>query len=86
MRNYIGTAWKVDDEGAREFAKRFYDALIPSSASGTGEWKTLGQALREARMKMKEKEKRFRALWAAYQHYGDPQHYLVLPESQGNRR
>jgi len=86
VRNYIGTAWKVDDEGAREFAKRFYDALIPSSASGTGEWKTLGQALREARMKMKEKEKRFRALWAAYQHYGDPQHYLVLPESQGNRR
>jgi CHAT domain-containing protein len=86
VRNYIGTAWEVSDVGAREFARKFYDALIPSPDQEDAKPKTLGEALWVARCEVKKKEKEYDALWAAYQHYGDPQHYLVPPDSQGVRR
>lgn len=63
-RDYIGTAWKVDDEGAIEFARTFYGKFL---AGGT-----LGTALLEARKKLSRATEKYDALWAAYQHYGDP--------------
>jgi hypothetical protein len=59
--NYIGTAWQVDDRGAVDFAKAFYGQFL------SGE--QLGMALLKARTVLSE---RADALWAAYQHYGDP--------------
>lgn len=59
--NYLGTAWQIDDRGAVAFTKAFYKRFLDGD--------TLGGALLAAR---KELNKREDALWAAYQHYGDP--------------
>ena len=68
VRNYIGTAWEVSDVGAILFATHFYDKLIPGPGLARV---TLGEAVLGARRVLAEKEG-FGALWAAYQHYGDP--------------
>jgi CHAT domain len=65
VRNYVGTAWEVDDLGAIEFAASLYAALL-------GEKRTLGAALLAARRKLYEDRADYGALWAAYQHYGTP--------------
>jgi hypothetical protein len=68
VRDYIGTAWEVNDEGAILFAESLYEALLggaPGSAS-------IGAAVRRARRALHAKADVFGALWAAYQHYGDP--------------
>ena len=59
--NYIGTAWNVNDQGAVMFAKEFYRRFLDDAS--------IGSALLETRNKLNE---RTDALWAAYQHYGDP--------------
>jgi hypothetical protein len=64
VRDYVGTAWEVNDEGAIEFATTLYSNLLASS--------TLGAAMLEARKKLHESSDEYDALWAAYQHYGDP--------------
>jgi hypothetical protein len=66
VRNYVGTAWPISDLGAILFAHTLYGALLRPSGS------TLGQALLEARQALHREEPTFGALWAAYQHYGDP--------------
>ena len=75
VRNYIGTAWQVSDDGAVEFARRFYDELIPARDSGEA-GKSVGEALKAAREALAA-QRRYGALWAAYQHYGDPSHVPV---------
>lgn len=80
VRNYIGTAWEVDDQGAVEFARVFYDALIPAPDAPDAQPQsgaTVGHALLRARAALYARVSRYRALWAAYQHYGDPQHVLI---------
>jgi len=64
VRNYIGTAWEIDDGGAITFAEAFYEAFF-------GDREPLGRALLKARRKL-ARSHRHAALWAAYQHYGDP--------------
>jgi len=77
VRNYVGTAWEVNDEGAVLFAKTLYGALIPGG-NGTAP-ETLGRALLRARQALKQQDALYGALWAAYQHYGDPAfHYVPL--------
>jgi CHAT domain-containing protein len=78
VRNYVGTAWKVNDQGAVRFARAFYDALLPTPAADGSRARgaTVGRALRDARTLLAE-ERAYGALWAAYQHYGDPQHLLA---------
>ncbi|MGZ5583510.1 MAG: CHAT domain-containing protein [Usitatibacter sp.] len=71
VRNYIGTAWPVNDDGAILFAQTLYETLLDPATRGC-----LGDALLAARKKLKEKEAVFGALWAAYQHYGDPMFQL----------
>jgi CHAT domain-containing protein len=64
VRNYVGTAWEVNDVGAELFAQTFYDALL------SGE--SFGEAVRRARKALWHDRGTFGSLWAAYQHYGDP--------------
>jgi CHAT domain-containing protein len=78
VRNYVGTAWRVNDEGAVRFAREFYTALL-TRTTGDGEPQpTIGSALLRARCALHADEQ-FGTLWAAYQHYGDPQHTLIAP-------
>jgi hypothetical protein len=71
VRNYIGTAWEVNDLGAVMFARTFYDHLIPAAGAAANPT-TIGAALLAARQRLQREERKFGALWAAYQHYGDP--------------
>jgi pimeloyl-ACP methyl ester carboxylesterase len=74
VRDYVGTAWEVNDEGAIQFAERLYGALLDPSGGADC---TLGGAMLQARRALAEREDVFGALWAAYQHYGDPTACLV---------
>ena len=71
VRNYIGTAWEVNDIGAQLFAEHFYDALLPTGED-EGPGSSFGEAVRIARRALWEKRDTYGPLWAAYQHYGDP--------------
>ena len=64
VRNYVGTAWEVNDVGAEIFAQEFYGALLKG--------KSFGEAVRGARETLWRDRGTYGALWAAYQHYGDP--------------
>lgn len=64
VRNYVGTAWEVNDVGAELFAQVFYGALL--------EGESFGEAVRSAREALWRDREAYGALWAAYQHYGDP--------------
>jgi hypothetical protein len=63
--NYVGTAWQIDDQGAIDFAKEFYRHFLD-------EEKPIGDALLHVRRSMALRAADYWALWAAYQHYGDP--------------
>ena len=60
---FVGTLWEVSDDLAAEFARCFYTALADGS--------TLGEAVRTARLQIREKEKA-NPTWLAYALYGDP--------------
>ena len=75
VRNYVGTAWEVNDVGAELFAEVFYDALLPRSGE---QGASFGEAVRLARASLWEHRADFGALWAAYQHYGDPTVHATL--------
>ena len=71
VRDYIGTAWEVNDAGAVIFAEVFYNALLGSPPL------SLGEAMLKARAALADSEDLYGALWAAYQHYGDPTAYIA---------
>jgi hypothetical protein len=75
VRDYVGTAWEVSDEGAILFAETFYDAVLPGPRRLAADT-TYGQAMLRAR-KVLAAAGLYEALWAAYQHYGDPTGSLV---------
>ena len=64
VRNYVGTAWEVNDVGAELFAQVFYGALL--------EGESFGEAVLGARQALWRDRETYGPLWAAYQHYGDP--------------
>jgi pimeloyl-ACP methyl ester carboxylesterase len=70
VRNYVGTAWEVNDMGATLFAETFYATLLPDRKNGAGA--SFGDAVLEARKALWERSDLYGPLWAAYQHYGDP--------------
>jgi hypothetical protein len=78
VRNYVGTAWPVSDAGAVLFSEVFYGSLLPAAAEAAPA--TLGEALLRARLALKREDAAYGALWAAYQHYGDPS--MRLRETQ----
>jgi len=64
VRNYVGTAWEVNDLGAELFATTLIDGLLAG--------KRVGEAVLAARRILWERDELYGALWGAYQHYGDP--------------
>jgi pimeloyl-ACP methyl ester carboxylesterase len=75
VRDYIGTAWEVNDEGAIRFAEALYETLLtPTNVDCS-----IGAAILKARRALAAQQEVFGALWAAYQHYGDPTASLVDP-------
>jgi hypothetical protein len=79
VRNYIGTAWPISDSGAILFSHTLYDTLLPAAAAQQA---TVGDAMLRARQALKAQEASYAALWAAYQHYGDPAFTLRNPFNQ----
>jgi pimeloyl-ACP methyl ester carboxylesterase len=73
VRDYVGTAWEVNDEGAILFAEALYEALLTPGHPDS----SLGAAMLHARRTLFSRQDVFGALWAAYQHYGDPTATLV---------
>jgi hypothetical protein len=73
VRDYVGTAWEVNDEGAIQFAEALYEALLTATNVDC----SLGAAILKARRALAAQEEVFGALWAAYQHYGDPTASLI---------
>lgn len=78
VRNYIGTAWAVDDAGAVEFARTFYSKLLSPPVEGEPP-ASVGDAMYEARTALGGDPAAPAVLWAAYQHYGDPTLRLLGP-------
>ena len=76
VRDYVGTAWQVSDEGATLFARIFYERLLADDGC-------VGQAVLAAREALWDRQAEFGCLWAAYQHYGDPSHANVLRGRSG---
>lgn len=74
VRNYVGTAWEVNDIGAELFARVFYTALLDGEP--------LGEAVRSARERLWRDRDTYGALWGAYQHYGDPAAMIGLARNQ----
>jgi hypothetical protein len=82
VRDYVGTAWEVNDEGAILFAETFYDGVLPVGRPTPADV-TYGQAMLNARRVLAAAGV-YESLWAAYQHYGDPTASLAAP-SRGTR-
>jgi pimeloyl-ACP methyl ester carboxylesterase len=70
VRNYVGTAWEVNDLGAELFAEEFYGGLLAGVP--------VGDAVQRARTALWAKQTTYGPLWAAYQHYGDPTSEALL--------
>jgi hypothetical protein len=69
VANFICTAWPVDDEAARIFARRLYSELLGlPPADG---FAYMHRAMREARQAIAT-DLRGSRTWGAYQHYGNP--------------
>ena len=67
VRNYVGTSWEVNDLGAVAFARTFYENLLRKGGGCT-----VGEAMQAGRKELHENRRNYGKLWAAYQHYGDP--------------
>jgi CHAT domain-containing protein len=67
VANYVGTYWPVGDNAAREFAGRFYGAII--------EGQSIGSALLAGRAAVRALPEKS-VDWADYVHYGNP-HFVV---------
>lgn len=81
VRHYVGTSWEVNDYGAIEFADKFYASLLSREGAGPT---SVGGAVLAGRRALWEKRKNLGKLWAAYQHYGDPNDRIpIAPEPNG---
>jgi CHAT domain-containing protein len=76
VRNYVGTAWEVNDIGAELFSRAFYTSLLAGES--------FGESVRRAREALWHERETYGALWAAYQHYGDPASTAVLAPGQAD--
>ncbi|MEW5802643.1 MAG: CHAT domain-containing protein [bacterium] len=64
VQHYVGTFWKVLDKPSTSFAIEFYRMLFDGQS--------IGQAMRSARLALKEHYGQENILWASYLLYGDP--------------
>jgi CHAT domain-containing protein len=70
VANFVGTLWPVEDRGASEFARVFYEELLIGNQ--------IGQALLKARQAIWSPERKD---WANYVFYGSPSFRVKLRES-----
>ena len=82
VRNYVGTAWEVNDVGATLFAEAFYGAIFDGT-NGSGVGSSFGDAVLTARQALWKQRHLYGPLWAAYQHYGDPSSDVGLTTEVG---
>lgn len=75
VRDFVCTAWTVNDESALTFAREFYRQLLGLERTP----QPLHVAMRAARRKVMEHAPG-RCCWGAYQHYGNPHARLFAPE------
>jgi CHAT domain/Lecithin:cholesterol acyltransferase len=68
VANFVCTAWPVDDQAARRFARRLYSGLL--GLIKVGEPELMHVAMREARVEIATRAGG--RTWGAYQHYGNP--------------
>ena len=68
VANFVCTAWKVEDQAAKDFAVEFYESLFARE-------ERIRDAMKQARQKLID-EKSGLASWGAYQHYGNPEFRL----------
>ena len=68
--NFIGTLWPVDDQLAGMIGEEFYRYLIYG--------KTVGEALRLAKINTYKKFGWSSISWAAYVLYGDPKNKIIM--------
>ena len=81
VRNYVGTAWEVNDVGATLFADAFYSTILDANGSSN----SFGDAVLAGRQALWRQRHLYGPLWAAYQHYGDPSSDVGLsPEAAAN--
>ena len=66
VRDYVGTAWEVNDQGAVLFMEKLYAGLLATPAA------TIGESVRARARPSGTSASLYGSLWAAYQHYGDP--------------
>ena len=82
VKYFIGPLWKISDEGGFIFAQAFYQAILNG--------RSIGQALRRARLSIIEQEGQDRLTWASYVLYGEPTGVLLqnddLLPTGGRRR
>ncbi len=60
----VGSRWKVGDDGAAAFARKFYTGVIDGLP--------LGQVIRDARLACRDASEDEDLSWASYLFYGDP--------------
>ncbi len=64
VKHYVGTFWEILDEPSKSFAIAFYRHLFEN--------RTIGQAVRMARLDLMERYGEETIVWASYLLYGDP--------------
>ena len=80
VANFVCTAWPVDDQAARDFARRLYSGLL--GLIKVGEPEAMHVAMREARVSIathRDYNVGGARTWGAYQHYGNPYFRLFDP-------
>jgi CHAT domain-containing protein/pimeloyl-ACP methyl ester carboxylesterase len=78
--NFVCTAWPVDDQAARDFARRLYSGLL--GLIKVGEPEAMHVAMKEARVGIatyRDYSGGGARTWGAYQHYGNPYFRLFDP-------
>lgn len=74
VQHYIGTFWEILDEPSSDFALKFYEEI----ADG----KSIGEAVRNARLALIDKFGEDNIVWASYMLYGDPSFKYVTTETK----
>ncbi|MFH0839552.1 MAG: discoidin domain-containing protein [Candidatus Omnitrophota bacterium] len=69
VKHYIGTFWKIQDGLSMHFSRIFYRNIRLG--------RSIGEALRQARLRLIEKYGLTALIWASYMLYGDPGDYLI---------
>ncbi|MBI1356952.1 MAG: CHAT domain-containing protein [Acidobacteria bacterium] len=79
--DFVASGWPVYDDAALDFARAFYQAILPATAGQEPE--TTHEAVRRARTvlygKAKDLPRSYGKTWGAYQHYGAHNFRLIMP-------